>query len=442
MQVSVTTTQGLERRMTVEIPAERIESEIQARLKSMVRTARVAGFRQGKTPLKVIERKYGPQVRDDVVSDVVQSSLSEALVQESLRPAGMPKIATVKREPGKPLAYTATFEVYPTITSVSLDGITISRPVAEITEQDVDDMLDRMRQQQAKWEGVERAAAAGDRVTIDFVGNIAGEPFAGNTAENFQLVLGSGAMIPGFEDRLTGAAAGATLTLDLTFPAEYHVVALAGQPVQFQVTVRAVEAARLPAVDEDFARAFGIADGDIGKMRDEMKKSMAHEQRDAIRTAVRAQVMDALVKANAVDVPQALVDQETNEILARFFERMGIDPAKAARLNIPRETVESRARRTVALRLILAETMRQNNIKVTPEALRAAVESFAQSYDNPEEVVKWYYADRKRLADMEAITLEQQLVDWIMARVTVNDQPTTFAELIKQRQSILNTQAS
>ncbi|KAF0191246.1 MAG: trigger factor [Gammaproteobacteria bacterium] len=442
MQVSVTTTQGLERRMTVEIPAERIESEIQARLKSMVRTARVAGFRPGKTPLKVIERKYGPQVRDDVVSDVVQSSFSEAVVQESLRPAGTPKIGEVKIEPGKPLAYTATFEVYPTINSVSLEGITISRPTADITEQDVDEMLEKMRRQRATWAAVDRTAADADRVTIDFVGNMSGEPFAGNTAENYQLVLGSGAMIPGFEDRLTGAAAGDALTLDLTFPADYHVVALAGQPVQFKVTVRTVEAARLPEIDEEFAKTFGVADGNVDTMREEMKKSMAHEQRDAIKTAVRAQVMDALAKANAVEVPQALVDQETNEILARFFGRMGIDPARAAKLNIPRETVEVRARRTVGLRLILAETMRQNNIKVTPEALRAAVESFAQSYDNPEEVVKWYYADRKRLADMEAVTLEQQLVDWILARVTVNDQPTTFAGLIKRRQSILNEQAS
>lgn len=442
MHVSVTTTQGLERRMTVEIPAERIESEIQSRLKSMARTARVAGFRPGKTPFKVIERKYGPQVRDDVVSDVVQSSFAEAVVQQSLRPAGMPRIEQLTKQPGMPLAYTATFEVYPTLHAIAFDGIAISRPVAEITEQDVEEMLDKMRRQRATWQAVDRAAAQGDRVVIDFVGTIAGEAFAGNSGENYPLVLGSGTMISGFEDKLVGAKAGDARTLDLIFPADYHVAELAGQPVQFQVTVKGVEEARLPEVDMEFAKALGIADGDVGKMREEMKKSMTHEQQDAVKTVVRAQVMDALVKANPIEIPQALVEQEIDEMLARFFNRMGIDPARAARFNIPRDTLAPRARHTVALRLILAETMRQNAIKVTPEAVRATIERVAQSYDNPEEVVKWYYADRKRMAEMEAMTLEQQLVDWVVARVTVNEQPTTFAELIKQRQTLLNTQAS
>lgn len=442
MQVSVTTTQGLERRMTVEIPAERVESEIQSRLKSMVRTARVAGFRPGKTPLKVIERKYGPQVRDDVVSDVVQSSFSEAIAQQSLRPAGMPKIEKLTRDPGHPLAYTATFEVYPTIEKVSLDGIAISRPVAEISEKDIDDMLDKMRRQRATWHAVDRAAAKDDRVVIDFVGNIAGEAFAGNSADNYQLVLGSGTMIPGFEDSLISASAGDKRTLDLVFPANYQVAELAGQPVQFIVTVKSVEEARLPAIDDDFAKALGIADGSVAKMREEMKKSMTHEQQDAVKTVVRAQVMDALVKANPLEIPQALVEQEVDEMLARFFNRMGIDPARAARFNIPRDSLAERARRTVALRLILGETLRQNAIKVTPEALRATIEAAAQSYDDPAEVIKWYYADRKRLAEMEAATLEQLLVDWLTARVTVNDHRTTFADLIQQRQSILNSQAS
>lgn len=437
MQVSVTPTQGLERRMTVEVPAERIENEVQSRLRSMVRTVRIAGFRPGKAPLKVIERKYGAQVREDVVNAVVQSSFSEAVTRESLRPAGMPQFDEMKVEPGQPLAYTARFEIYPEIERISLDNITVKRPVATITEQDVDEMLEKMRRQRATWEGVDRPAADGDRLTIDFTGTIAGEPFAGNQAEDFEVVLGSGALFEGFEEKLAGTRAGDELTLDLRFPDDYHVVALAGQPVQFAVSIKKVEEPRLPEVNADFARAYGIADGSIDAMREEMKRSMEHELQDAIRTGLRAQIMDALVAANPVEVPRALVDQEVNDLLGRFFERMGIDRSRAEKLNIPRDAVEEKATRNVALRLILAETIRRHEIKVSPEALRATVESVATSYDNPEEVVKWYYADRQRLAEMESLTLEQQLVDWALEHVTVEEEQTSFPELMARRQALM-----
>ncbi|MFA7096418.1 MAG: trigger factor [Gammaproteobacteria bacterium] len=429
MQVSVEATGGLERRITVQVPAERIEKEIDDRLKSLTRTARVAGFRPGKVPFKVIERKYGAQVRQEVLGEVVQSSFYEAVAQEKLRPAGGPKIEAGKVEPGQNLEYSATFEVYPEIHLASLEGVSIERPVAEVTDEDVERVINTLRKQRVTWNEVDRPGQNEDRLVIDFEGLIEGAPFPGNTGKQVALVLGSGSFIPGFEEQLIGARAGEQRTFDVQFPDDYPAKEVAGKQVRFQVNVSSVSEPQLPEVDESFAKSFGISDGSVQSLRDEVRQNMRRELDQTIRNKVKQQVMDALLEKNKIDLPSALVEQEIDQLIAQAQEQFR-DPARRQNLSLPRSLFEEQARRRVALGLIIGEVIKANEIKLDQARVRQMVEGLASTYEHPEEVVNWYYSNRNLLSGIEALVLEEQVVDLLLQQMNVTDTPTEFDSLM------------
>ncbi len=433
MQVSVEATNGLERRITVQVPAERIEKEVENRLKSLTRTARVSGFRPGKVPLKVVEQRYGAQVRQEVLGEVIHSSFYEAVAQEKLRPAGGPKIETGSAEPGQGLEYSATFEVYPEVQLAGFEGVKVERPVAEVAEEDVDRVISTLQKQRVAWKSVDRPAQAEDRLVMDFEGTVDGAPFPGNTGKQVPVVLGSGQFVKGFEDQLIGVKAGEQRTLEVQFPEDYPAKEVAGRLVRFQVNVISVSEPQLPAVDEAFARIFGVKDGSVEGLRKEVRQNMQRELDQTIRNKVKQQAMDALLEKNKVDLPHALVEQEIDQLMAQTREQ--IDPSRKQALSLPRSMFEEQARRRVALGLIIGEVVKANEIKLDSERVRSMVQSIASTYENPEEVVNWYYANRKMLAGVEALVLEEQVVDQILQQVEVVDAPTTFDALMNPGKS-------
>lgn len=427
MQVSVEATSSLERRMKVELPAERVENEIKKRLQTLAQRAKLDGFRPGKVPLNVIQHRYGEQVRREVLGEVMQNSFYEAVAQEKLHPVGLPHIEPNQLELGKAISFTATFEVYPQFELAPLGSVELTRPVVDITEADVDAMLERIRRQNAEWAAVDRPAQMGDRVVVDYHGTINGEAFKGNEGKNLPVELGAGRMIKGFEERLADSKAGDKLVLDLEFPAEYHFAEVAGKPVQFAITVHAVEEQRLPEVNEDFVRKLGVADGRLATLREEIRGSMRREADQLIRTQVKGQVMDQLYALNKMELPTALVSNEMRALKEHL--RQGRDQ------EIPDEAVRARAERRVALGIMFSEIVRVNELAVPPARLRAAVEQLASSYESPEEVIAWYYGDRRRLAEVEAMVLEDVIVDWALDHVRVTETRTTFDDLTKTGQT-------
>lgn len=416
MQVEVKSN-GLERRVTVALPAEKVKQEIENRLKSLSRRVKVDGFRAGKVPMKVVERKWGGTVRQEVRSELLQSSFYEAINQEKLRPAGTPHFDLQPETPEAGLRYTAVFEVYPEFEVNVPKDLKVVKPTAVIGESDIDAMVEKLRSQRKTWVEAVRPAALGDRVMMDFVGTIDGKPFDGNQATGFPLVLGSGHLIPGFEDKLVGARAGETVGVDIQFPAEYRVADLAGKPVHFEVKVNAVEQAALPEVNEEFIRSFGVQDGSREAFRAEVKKTMERELEQATKDRVKAQVLDALLQNNPIELPKALIDEEIGRMKGQ------IDAGDGG-------AMEEQARRRVALGLIIAELIKKNQFKAEPGKVRAAVEAVAASYERPEEVVQWYYERRERLNNVEALLLEDQAVNWVVEQNAVEVKPTPFAELV------------
>ncbi len=416
MQVQVQAN-GLERRLTVALPLEQINKEIENRLKSLSKKSKVDGFRVGKVPLKVAERKWGSSVRQEVHNDLIKSSFYEAISQEKLRPAGAPHFELNPESADAELKYTATFEVYPEFEVKIPENLQVNKPVTTISDADIDAMADKLRQQRKTWETVDRAARLGDRVVIDFEGRIHGEEFEGNKASAFPLELGSGSLIAGFEDKLVGAKAGDHVGFDVDFPADYRVADLAGKPAHFAITVGSVTEAKLPEVDEDFIKSFGVPDGTIEAFRKEVKATMERELEQAIKDRVKGQVLDALIAANPIDLPKALIDDE----IARMKEQSGQQGGAG---------MEEHARRRVSLGLIIAEIIKKNQFKADPAKVRKIVEAQAATYERPEEVVQWYYARRERLGNVEALLLEDQAVDWLVQQGEVKEQPTPFAELV------------
>ncbi len=429
MQVSVEAGEGLERRMTVEVPAEQVDKEVEKRLKNIARTARMDGFRPGKVPMSIVRRRYGGEVRQEVFGELVQSTFYDAAAKEALKPAGLPRIEPLEEEDaGGAFRYTAVFEVMPEITLASLDDVVIKKPVAEVTDSDVDDMLERLRKQRATWKEVDRPAREGDEVTIGFKGTVEGEPFEGGEAEDYSTVLGSGAMIEGFEDGLVGASAGETRTLELTFPEDYPVEDLAGKPVVFEVTVNKVSEQVLPEVDDTFAESFGVAEGGVEKLRDDVRNNMERELADRIKGRIKSQVMDALLAAHPIDVPAALIDEEVESLRKQTRQRLGGN----ANFELPREMFEEEAKRRVTLGLVIAEVVKAGNIELDADRVRKMVEDFAASYEDPEEVVNYYYGSRDRLAGVESVVLEDQAVDWVLDHVKVEEEPSDFSSLTGQ----------
>jgi len=429
MQVSVETTAGLERRMTVQVPEERIATEVDNRLRQLARTTSIKGFRPGKVPFKMVQQRYAEQVRQEVLGDVIQSTYFEAVTQEKLRPAGYPSFEPKSLEQGKGIEYIATFEVMPEIQLAGFEGVTIEKPVAQVTDADVDAMLETLRQQNAGWQVVERAAADGDRVTIDFKGTVDGAEFQGNKGENVPVTLGGKRMIAGFEEGLVGAKAGEERTLDLQFPANYGYKEVAGKPVQFQVTVKQVEEPQLPELDDAFAAKFGV-EGGIVALRGEVRANMERELEQRLGNLVKQQVMDKLLEINNITVPQALVAQESQALAQQMRENMQLPADKSGAISP--SMFEEQAKKRVSLGLLLAELVQRHNLKVDADTLRRKVEQMAAGYDQPEEVVKWFYADKRRLGEVESLALEERVVEWVLGQVQVSEKQQGFSELMNR----------
>ena len=423
MQVSVENTGGLERRMTIQVPAERIDQEVGSRLESMSRTVRLDGFRPGKVPVRVIRQKYGEQVRQEVIEQVINATLQEALSQENLSPAGMPSIVPQAIQPGEALEYVATFEVFPEFTGALDYNFSVTRPVVEVRDEDVDAMLEKLRKQRVTWTKVERPAAEGDRLEIDFQGTIDGQSFSGNSASNVPLELGSGAMIPGFEEQLTGSSAGDRKTIEVTFPTDYASKEVAGKTAQFDVSVNAVAEAVLPELDDAFAKTFGVGDGGLDKLREEVRRNMHRELDAAVRNRVKQQVFESLLAKADIDVPAALIDQE----VAALIKKEG----DAADAGADRSRYEQEAKRRICLGLLIAELIKRHQLQVDPERVRETIEALAQSYEKPEEVVQWYYSNQDMLAGIQTLVMEDTVVEWVADQAKTEEKAYTFEELMQ-----------
>lgn len=430
MQVSIETTQGLERRMMVEINEEQIAEAVETRLKSMAKTTKIKGFRAGKVPFKVVKQHYGGQVRQEIVSDLVQSTFYEAVTQEKLRPAGGPTIGNdLVATDG--LKYTATFEVYPEVEIASFEGVTLEKEAAEISDADVDDMIDTIRKQNKTWEVVERGSEDGDQVTVDFAGSIEGEAFEGGSGTDMTVEIGASRMIAGFEDGLKGLKKGEETSLSLTFPEDYSQKELAGKPVEFKITVKAVEQVALPEVDEDFAKKMGVEDGNIEQMRKDIRENMQRELDTKIKTNLKQVAMDKLIELHQMDVPKALIEQEAATLMQQMQQNLVNQGMKQGDLQLGSDMFKEQAARRVSLGLIMAEIVKENDIKVDDEKVRAKVEEIAEPYDQPEQVISWYYGDKQRLSEVESLVFEEQIIEWLLSKVTVEEKARDFKELMQ-----------
>lgn len=432
MQVSVETISGLERRMTVGIPAERIENEVNKRLQQTASRARVDGFRPGKVPMSVIKKRFGGSARQEVIGEVIQSSFYEAIMQEKLNPAGAPSVEPKQLEEGKDFEYIATFEVYPEVALGDFAQISVERLDSEVTDEDLDKMLEILRKQNTQFEAVEREAQNEDQLTVDFTGRIDGEAFQGGTASNTQLVLGSGRMIPGFEEGLVGAKAGESRTLKVTFPEDYQNLELAGKAAEFEVIVHSVAAPVLPELNEDFFAKFGVEAGTLEDFRVEVRKNMERELRQAIKGKVKSQVMDGLLATNTVDVPKALVSSEVDRLRVQAVQQFGGASIKPEQL--PAELFEEQAKRRVSLGLIVAEVVKQNDIKPDNDRVRAMVEELASAYQEPQQVINWYYQNEQQLAEIQSVVLEEQVVDTVLQKAQVTDKKVSYEDAVKPAQ--------
>ncbi|VAX13214.1 Cell division trigger factor [hydrothermal vent metagenome] len=432
MQVSVETTSGLERRLTVAIEEARIAQAVESKLKEMAHTVKIKGFRPGKVPLKVVKQQYGGQVREDVVNEVLQSTFYEALSQENLHPAGAPAFSTRESTPGAGLEYTATFEVYPEIQLGSLAEQKIEKPSVEIAETDIDNMIDRIRRQHMSWEVSDAPAANGDQLNIDFKGTIDGEAFDGGEGKGMSIELGSGRMITGFEDGLVGAEKDADIILDLQFPDDYQATGLAGKAVQFAVHVNSVEKAVLPDVDEAFAKKMGVESGDIELLRKDVLENMELELAKQLKTKLKEKVMDMLVDVNKIDIPKSLIENEAEALRNQMVQNLSNQGLSKTDVNaLGTDMFVEQAERRVRLGLIMNEIVKENSINVEAENIRALVEEIARPYEQPDEVVKWYYADKRRLSEIESLALEEQVVEWAVEQAEVVETKATFDEIMK-----------
>lgn len=429
MQVSVEATSALQRRMTVEVPAERIAGEVESRLQRMARTAKVKGFRPGKVPMKVVAQQYGKQIRDEVVGEVIQTTYFEAITQEKLHPASMPTIESVSGEEGQNLQYAATFEVMPEVKLADMSGAKLEKVIAEIADTDLDKMLENLRKQRTEWKEVARKAKNGDRLSVDFTGTIEGKEFAGNSGKNVPVTLGDGRMIDGFEKGLVGAKAGDELVLDLQFPENYGSKDVAGKPVQFQVTVNKVEEAQLPELDEEFAKGFGIGDGSLEALRTEVRKNMERELQQGLEGKNKQAVMDALLELNKLEVPASLIDNEAENLKQQMLQQMHTPKGKAG-AELDAALFKGEAEKRVTLGLLLSEAIRANELKVDSDKLKAKVEEIASTYEKPEEVVRWYYGDKNRLAQIENLMLEDAVVEWAYGQAKVSEKKSSFEEVV------------
>lgn len=432
MQVSLETTSGLERRLTVGVPAEQVENEVENRLKQAARNVSIKGFRKGKVPLAVVKQRFGAGIRQEVVGDVISRSFYAAVQKENVKPAGQPSIQPKQLAVGKDLEYIATFEVYPNVTLSDVSAYEITRYKAEVTEADVDNMVEVLRKHQATWSIVERAAADGDQVDINFVGTKDGVEFAGGKADNHKLVLGSKSMIPGFEEGIIGLKAGEQKTVSVVFPEDYQAEELKGAAAEFVITVNSVSEAQLPELKKEFFQKFGVEKGGEKQFRKEVKSNMDRELANALKAKVKVQVMDALIASHTTDVPKALVANEIqvlrNQMLQRFGGQQQNFDVKAL---LPDTMFQEEANRRVTLGLIVGEIVKAGKLKPDAKRVRAMIEEIASTYQEPKEVIEYYNNNQELLAGVESAVLEDQVVDHILGQAKVVDTETSYDEIIK-----------
>ena len=432
MQVSVENTSALERRMTIAVPAERVENEVNKRLQQTAKRAKVAGFRPGKVPMSVIRQRFEADARQEVFGDLVQSSFYEAIVEQKLNPAGAPAVEPKSFEKGGDLEFVAIFEVFPEFTVAGFESIAVERLSAEVADADLDNMLEVLRKQNTRFEAVERAAQNDDQVNIDFVGKVDGEAFAGGSAKGTQLVLGSGRMIPGFEDGLVGAKAGEERVVNVTFPEDYQNLDLAGKAAEFTITVNSVSAPVLPELNEEFFAQFGIKETTLEGFRAEVRKNMERELRQAIKAKVKNQVMGGLLAANPIEVPKALLENEVNRLRVQAVQQFGgnIKPDQ-----LPVELFEEQAKRRVVLGLVVAEVVKQFDLKPDEAEVRKVIEEMASAYQEPEQVIAWYYKNDQQMNEVRSVVLEEQVVDTVLQKATVTDKSVSYEEAVKPAQA-------
>ena len=435
MQVTVETTTGLERKLRVDIPEDRIKGEVEKRLGNMVRTARLPGFRPGKAPAKIIAQRFGRQVRNEVVDEITRSSFYDAIMQEKLRPAGTPNIEPVEVKPGEGLSYTAVFDVFPEMAEPSLESLEIVRPQAEVADADVERMLTRLQTQRKTWTAVERSATASDRVIIDFEGSVDGEVSKPASGTGMAVELDAGQMIEGFEQGLIGVSAGKKKVLDLRFPDDYHAADMAGQPVSFKVTVNTVEQSSLPEFDDEFAKGYGIKDGGMDELRSEIRNNMGRELADATQALLKQRVMDSLLSERDIELPEALIAEEQERLLGQRRTEMMHSRIDPNTITLTADMFQAQARRRVGLSLLLAEIIKANDIKPDPERVRSRIETIASTYEDPGEVVGWYYSERERLSDIESTVLEDQVVERILEKAQVSTENLSFDDVLNPGQT-------
>jgi len=429
MQVSVETTSPTERRMTVGIPKEHVEPEIQKRLKELARTVKINGFRPGKVPMRVVEQKYGGQVRYEVINETIYKSFQEALQQENLRLAGEPKfeIQSPASPPHTEISYTAIFSIYPEGLNLQVEGLSVEKPVSQITEADIDTMLERLRQQRQSWQTVASAAAKGNRLIISFVGSLAGAAFEGNEVKQLPIILGQNEFkLVELEESLIGSRGGETRELDITFPQDHKNPQLAGQTVHFKVEIHSVAVPQLPELNAEFAKALGVEDGKLETLRQDARENMERELEHAIDLRIKYQLLEALLQANPIHAPLTLVQQEAQRLLKN--RQQHLPKTATSYLNV--DLFQKEAEKRVKLGLLISELVKRNQLQVRPEKVRQIIERIASTYEDPNSVIHWYYADQQRLNEVQSMVLEDEVVEWLLQKAQVSEKPMGFYEVM------------
>lgn len=431
MQVSVENTQGLGRRMTITLMANDIESAIKKELSSVAKKIRMDGFRKGKVPMNLVTKHYGYSVRQDVLKELMQQNFVDTIINQKITPAGAPKYVPSEYAAGENFTFSVEFDVYPQIVLKDLETIEVERPVVEVTDADVDTMLDTLRKQQAIWKESLSPATAEDRVTLDFIGTVDGEEFEGGKASDFILVMGQNRMIPGFEEGIVGHKVGEQrFTIDVNFPPDYHADNLKEKLATFDIVLKKVEARELPELSETFIKRFGVEDGSVEGLRTEVRKNMARELKAAVRNSLKTQILDGLIRTNEIDIPGSLIDSEIDVLRRQAAQHYGNNKKQVNEL--PDEMFEKQAKRRVVVGLLLGEVIGIHQLKVDEDRVKSLIEEVASAYEDPREVIEFYFKNKELMINMRNVALEEQAIDAILEKAKVTEKVTKFQEIIKK----------
>ncbi|PNK60441.1 trigger factor [Psychrobacter sp. FDAARGOS_221] len=437
LQVTTNKVNDNQTQLTVKVPVEQIQNQVESRIRKVAKTAKIDGFRKGKVPVSHIRAQYGAGIQQEVINDVIRDTVFEAIKAEDVRAVGMPNIDDVKLE-DEFLVYQATVEIFPEIEVAGIDEIEVERHTASINDEDVDTMIENLRKQRQEFAEKEGASAEGDQVTFDFEGTVDGEKFEGGSAEDFKLVLGSGQMIPGFEDGIVGMSAGEEKTIDVTFPAEYQAENLAGKDAQFKINVKKVEEPKLPEIDDEFLELFGVTEGGVEQLKADVRKNMLREIKNAARAQIKKATFDALLEKNQFDIPTAMVDQEVERqrdlMMQRFAQQFGGNVNSIDKDMLPRELFEEQAINTARLGVIVSRIIEENKMEVDQERVETFIKETAENYEDPQEVIDYYTNDAQQRANIESVVLEDQVIDFLLEKGTVTEKEVSYQELLASQQ--------